>query len=234
MTGLTVITLTGGRPEAFALLRRWIHRQTFSGPVRWIVIDDCWPPTSIGVAPPNWAVETIRVTPHWRPGENTQMRNLKLALSIVGDDELVTFMEDDECYAAGWLDRVAREMALRPIVGQRMCRKYNLATRRYRELLAPTNASLCATAVTGAPLAALRNIVATTERRIVDRHLWRMFPTGRLFSGSYVTSLKRMPGRDGIDSGHRADFGDGEDDAEASTLRRWLGADFEHYERFIR
>ena len=38
--GITLITPTCNRPEAFALCEYWMSRQTYSGEIQWIVVDD--------------------------------------------------------------------------------------------------------------------------------------------------------------------------------------------------
>ena len=36
---LTLLTATGARPEAWAICERLMARQTYAGPVRWIIVD---------------------------------------------------------------------------------------------------------------------------------------------------------------------------------------------------
>jgi hypothetical protein len=66
---VTLLTVTGGRPEAWGLCKRWMAAQTVQ-PDRWIIVDD------VGDVPE----ATIQVTPRWQPGQNTQARNLLAGL----------------------------------------------------------------------------------------------------------------------------------------------------------
>src|SRR5690606_41613548 len=95
---LTVVTLTGGRPEGFALTQRWMARQTYKDRVRWVIVDDCLPRTEISRPPDNWTVEVLSPSPAGAPGQNTQQRNMLAALAVIRDDERVVIVEDDARY----------------------------------------------------------------------------------------------------------------------------------------
>lgn len=68
---LTLVTATGARPEAWALCERWMLRQTFAGPVRWVIVDDGPEPQPITFRRAGWELVLIRPAPFWRPGQNT-------------------------------------------------------------------------------------------------------------------------------------------------------------------
>jgi hypothetical protein len=225
---LHLLTATGARPEAFALCGAWMRRQTIEAPVVWVIVDDGPQPSAAPEGlPPSWRVKLIRPRALWRPGQNTQLTNMRRGLEEIPGDARLAIIEDDEHYAPGWLERVARELELSEQVGQQLSRKYNIATRRARELVHPWRASLCATAVRGGALQRLRRIVHAGTR-IIDGVLWRP-GIGRLFDGAYVTGMKSLPGRGGIDSGHAAAFGDIHD-PDLQLLRKWLGSDATEYE----
>lgn len=219
---LTILTPTGARPQAWALCMRWMRRQTYGGPVRWVIVDDGPEPQEVPTAPAGWQIEVMRPRQLWRPGRNTQLSNLRLGLSAIPSTASVAIVEDDEHYAPDFLARIAREIEAHEMVGQRLCRKYNLRTRRAKELLHPWRASLCTTAVRGGALARLRRI-AGAGVVIIDGVLWRP-GLGHLFDGAYVTGIKCCPGRGGIDSGHRDTFGDTHD-PDLQLLRAWIGDD---------
>lgn len=228
---LHVLTPTGARPEAWALCCRWMQGQSYAGGVRWVIVDDGPEPAAepAGLAP-GWTVELIRPPRRWHPGQNTQLPNLRLGLEAIPGSARLAIIEDDEHYAPGWLERCAAELELAEQVGQQLSRKYNIRTRRAKELLHPWRASLCATAVRGDALRRLRRIVHAGTR-IIDGVLWRP-AVGRLFDGCYVTGMKALPGRGGIDSGHRPKFGDVAD-PDLALLRSWLGPDATHYEAIM-
>src|SRR5690606_541362 len=191
---LQLLTPTGARPEAFALCVRWMQRQTYAGPVRWIVVDDG--PEAMPVpAVPGWQVEVIRRRPFWRPGQNTQAANMLAGLEAVDPSAPLLVIEDDDHYAPDWLEHCARVLEHAELVGETHARYYNVAQRRYRELPNTRHASLCATALRGDAVETLRQ-VCRNHARYIDMELWRQHP-GSLFQGGRVTGIKGLPGRGG-------------------------------------
>jgi len=224
---LVVITPTGGRHQSFKMLAECVRRQTYTGPVRWIVIDDCDPETEIPKVPPNWEVEWIRPEHRWSKGRNTQRRNLRIALRRVRPDDKVTCFEDDEHIAPQWLETLSKALDRHDLVGQKLCRKYNVKHRRALEINHPTRASLACTGMKGKALRMFRELCIQGPV-ILDGPLWQYTGSKALIGGAYVTGIKGVPGRGGIDSGHKAKFGDRED-PDGALLRSWIGDDAEVY-----
>lgn len=224
---LTVITLTGARPEGFALLSRCLQRQTYTGPIRWIVVDDCEPETQVSPPAWNWTVELVRPKDKWQPGMNTQARNMREALSMVPEDATVLFCEDDDWYSPDYIEHMAGALRVHEMVGLALSRKWNIANRRAKEVVNRRMSSLCCTAVRGAALRRFRQI-AQRGPRLMDVELWRYPCNSVQLDGSDVVSLKCLPGRGGIDSGHNNGFGD-IDDPEGDLLREWIGPDADEY-----
>ena len=223
---LTIITLTGARHEGFSLLARCLQRQTYTGPVRWIVVDDCDPMTRIPKMHGNWVVDIIRPRERWKHGQNTQARNMREALSIIPEDATVLVCEDDDHYQPGYLQYMADALQTRELVGLGLSRKWNLASRRAHEVFNPRMASLCCTGMRGKALSRFRRI-AQRGPRLMDVELWRS-GLGVPMHGEFVTSLKCLPGRGGIDSGHQERFGT-LSDPDGSLLRQWIGDDADDY-----
>jgi hypothetical protein len=226
---LTLLTATGARPEAWALCCLWMQRQDYVGRVKWIIVDDGKKP-SIPPDIPGWDIRIYRRRPYWRKGWNTQALNIRLGASKADPTDWLVIIEDDDHYKTGWLTRVEQELQEHELVGQLLCRKYNIGTCRGRALKDYRKASLCCTAMRGGALQAFRKI-ARRGPRLMDCDLWSGY-TGHLFDGDYVTSIKRMPGRGGIDSGHRREFGNLVD-SDGSLLRAWIGDDADHYREFM-
>lgn len=222
---LTIVTLTGARPEGFALLCEWMKRQTYKGKVRWVVVDDCDPITPID-APKGWIVDWIRPKEKWKPGMNTQAQNMNIALDVIQDDATVLFCEDDDWYAPDYLKVMAAELKKHDLVGQAVCRKWNIASRRACDYIEKRQSSLCSTGIKGEALTLFRGI-AKKAPKLMDIELWRSF-CGQLIEGCRVVSLKCLPGRGGIDSGHRAGFGT-ITDKKGDLLRSWIGDDADKY-----
>ncbi|HHA2844535.1 glycosyltransferase family A protein [Stenotrophomonas maltophilia] len=224
---LTLLTATGARPAAWALCERWMARQDYSGPVRWIIVDDGADPQPVTFRRDGWQLVLVRPSPHWAPGQNTQARNLLKGLAAVGPEERLVIIEDDDWYAPDWLTTIAAELEHAELVGEHRARYYNVAQRRGRQLANTGHASLCSTAMRGA---ALRDFADACRSRpkFIDLELWRRPRGRRLFGGHRVVGIKGLPGRGGIGMGHDLDF-NGEADPCGALLRNWVGQDAEVY-----
>ena len=206
-----------------------MRRQTYAGPVKWIIVDDGQEPQTVPEVN-GWEINIIRPNPCWRPGQNTLVRNVRVGLTHVINREPLLFIEDDEHYAPDYLARMETELQTHELVGQGLCRKYNLATMRAKERLYPSKSSLCATGIRGNATAAFRKI-ATHGYRFPDMVMWRN--GGHILrDATYVTGIKCMPGRPGIDSGHRPDFGD-IFDPNGALLKSWIGEDAVDYHQYM-
>ena len=103
---MIVITPTGGRPEAFALLARYLNAQTLPA-FRWLIVDDCDPATPVPVMRDGIEVEVIRPSWRWQPGQNTQAMCMAVALKRVPDDACVAVCEDDDWIGPTHLEMTA-------------------------------------------------------------------------------------------------------------------------------
>jgi len=77
MEDLTLLTMTGARPEAWAICETLMLRQTFTGAVRWIIVDDGPIAHPITFSRAMWVLEVVRPIPFWVSGKNTQARNIE-------------------------------------------------------------------------------------------------------------------------------------------------------------
>lgn len=224
---LTLLTATGARPAAWALCERWMARQDYAEPVRWIIVDDGPDPQPVTFRRDGWQLVLVRPSPHWAPGQNTQARNLLKGLAAVGPDDRLVIIEDDDWYAPDWLTTIAAELEHAELVGENRARYYNVEQRRGRQLANTGHASLCSTAMRGS---ALRDFADACRSRpkFIDLELWRRPRARRLFGGHRVVGIKGLPGRGGIGMGHDPDF-KGEADASGALLRQWVGEDAEVY-----
>lgn len=223
---IQLLTATGARPEAFALCVRWMRRQTYTGPVRWIIVDDGPEPLPVPAMP--WTVDRIRRSPYWQPGENTQALNLLRGLDSVDRRHPLVIIEDDDHYSPDWLEHVSRELNRAELVGEMRARYYNVAQRKGRELSNTAHASLCATAMRGGAIETFAHM-CRTKAKFIDLDLWRRHPSRHLFGGHRVVGIKGLPGRGGIGMGHSARF-DGKADPDGTLLRQWIGEDAEEYQ----
>lgn len=224
---LTLLTATGGRPAAFALLEKMMLAQTYAGPVRWIIVDDVHPAQPIAFEREGWELEVIYPDPLWKPGDNTQARNLLAGLAVVPADAKLVVVEDDDFYSPDWLETVDKWLEQAELVGECEARYYNVATKQGRQLHNRNHASLCSTAMRGNAIKTFRAI-CKTALKFIDIELWRQTRSRMLFTGSRVTGIKGMPGRGGIGMGHKRDFR-GQHDPDGKLLRSWIGANAEWY-----
>lgn len=218
---LTLLTATGARPDAWAICEKLMAAQDYSGPVRWVIVDDGPESQPITFSREGWGMVVIRPTPHWQPGQNTQARNLLAGLAAIWPFENVVICEDDDFYASDWLSTVAEKLAHAELVGEPRARYYNVSLRRGRQLKNESHASLCSTAMRGSALEQFRKICARSPK-FIDIELWRSVKSKYLFEGQRVTGIKGLPGRGGIGMGHRDDFA-GQADPDGELLRSWVG-----------
>ena len=212
---LTLLTATGARPEAWAICERLMARQDYTGPVRWVIVDDGTEPQPFTFAREGWTLEVIRPEPCWQPGQNTQARNLAAGLAMIGQDARVVVIEDDDYYPPEWLSVVDGWLQSHDLVGESYARYFNVRTGMGHAHRNNQHASLCATACKGKGLVALRKAVAN-RRTFIDMDLWGRC-RGKLRRANLTVGIKGLPGRDGIGGGHREDYG------QPMDLRDWLG-----------
>ena len=224
---LTLLTATGARPQAFALLERMMARQTYDRPVRWIIVDDGEVPQPITFSRPGWVLEVIRPTPYWKPGMNTQARNLLAGLERVFITDRLAIIEDDDRYSDDWLEVCDRHLEKATLVGETLARYYNVATRQGRQLNNVAHSSLCSTAMRGRAIDAFRQ-ACKVNQKFIDLDLWRKHRDALLFTGHRVVGIKGMPGRGGIGMGHNERF-KGQHDPDGRLLRQWIGDDADWY-----
>lgn len=224
---LTLLTATGARPAAWALCERWMARQDYTGPVRWIIVDDGPEPQPVTFRRDGWQLVLVRPSPHWAPGQNTQARNLLKGLAAVDPADRLVIIEDDDWYAPDWLTTVAAELQHAELVGEHRARYYNVQQRCGRQLVNTGHASLCSTAMRGSALQDFAD-ACRARPKFIDLELWRLARGRRLFGGHRVVGIKGLPGRGGIGMGHDPEFS-GEADANGALLRDWVGEDAEVY-----
>lgn len=217
---LTLLTATGMRPEAWAICEKIMMRQTYDGPVRWIIVDDGEPLQPITFFRKGWTMEFIHPTPCWHPGQNTQARNLLAGLARVGPSDRLVVAEDDDFVGPGYLADVDKWLDVADLVGEPMARYFNVASGTGFQHENKTHCSLCSTAMKGPGIAAFR-VAVSKKMKFIDMELWRIFQGSTFFSNTrHVVGIKGLPGRKGIGSGHRIAGG-----RNVGLLREWIGED---------
>ena len=223
--GLTLITPTGGRPEAFSLCERWIARQTYRGEVQWIVVDDCERST-----PLTMGQVSIRPQPFWRLGENSQHRNILAALPLVQFDK-VLIIEDDDWYAPTYLETMAWRLEAAPLVGEYPGRYYNVRSRMWMDCGNDKHASLFQTGIRAKYLPLLKGVCESGA--LIDVALWGTAGEKQLFGGNETVGIKGLPGRPGQGWPHRHGGELMTPDPDLELLCWWIGEDARAYREFF-
>lgn len=234
--GITVITPTGDRPLAFALCQQWMAHQTRK-PDQWIVVDDGKVPLM-----PAYGMTYVRREPRPDDPQHTLALNMQAALSHIKGDKIL-ICEDDEYYAPGYIEEMARRLDQAEVVGICRAKYYHLPTGGYVQIGNTGHASL---AETGFRKSFLPVVAECTKRGIVphylDEQIWRIVNeskrTGRkipshLFvddTTPLYVGIKGLPGRAGIGQGHNpAMYHNHLDAAGRPVLKQWIPKDHQIY-----
>jgi hypothetical protein len=225
---LTLLTATGCRPQAWAICEELMRRQNYAGPVKWIIVDDGEAAQPITFKRKNWTLMVVRPETFWKPGQNTQARNLMAGMELVEAKDQLVVIEDDDFYSPDYLTWCATWLEEFDLVGESFARYYNVKSKMARPLSNGEHASLCSTSMKGAALEAFRKELQPGVK-FIDINLWRNFKGKKtLQKGNRVVGIKGLPGREGIGMGHRNDFA-GQFDRSGSILRQWVGANADLY-----
>lgn len=225
---ITLITTTGWRPKAFELCEKYIARQTYKGPVQWIVVSDDNPekPTKM-----NMGQEYYQSPKIWRPGINTQRLSLDLAITKIKGD-YIFIIEDDDWVGPTYIETYLDILRHAPLIGECDTTYYSLRVRGYKNMENFKHASLCQTAFKKEYLPWFDRAV-NAGTLFVDIELWG---TARnkghkyiLFNGPKLAyGMKGLPGRDGIGYGH-TNTHEFISDPQFVKLKQLLGEDANAY-----
>lgn len=196
-----VVTCTGGRPELFALCRKWVER---CKPDVWLVgYDDGVPPDV-----PDGTLLAPYSNNHYARTETTRAhRGLSHVLMNVPRDHHVFIMEDDDYYPEHYIWPLYDLLQSGcPLAGPALEVRYHLPQQRFMTLThgnrQPPAAG--ATAVHADFLG--RYSVALLGPHGADHRAWRLIEGGRLTVDTKRISIKGvgygLPGRAGATSKH--------------------------------
>lgn len=234
---ITVITPTGDRAIAFGLCQRWIMQQTRT-PDQWIVVDD-----GMAAMEPYCPVDYVRRITQASEPKHTLSRNIKAALPLIKGDKIM-IIEDDEYYAPGYIEEMARRLDSSEVVGICNSKYYHLPTGGYENCKNMAHASLAETGFRASFLPVFSDCVDKgMDIYWLDDQMWRRIReskgtarpiTSELFVDSneplYV-GMKGLPGRVGIGVGHNPAFYQNKhrDGVDRSQLRKWVPKDYQVY-----
>lgn len=244
MNQISVITPTRDRSEAFALCVHWMSRQTYEGPVRWIIVDDGDIPVDRKLwdnwPKPGWEIFYKRRPPS--TDRNTLPYNMRAALKLVAGDKIL-IAEDDEYYSPRFIEEMSKGLDSFDIFGEGPAVYYNVVDRTWRQPKDAQHASLCRTGFRASQLPRMQESVdraALCGDPWIDLRFWglreietpenirKMIAPGLLLS----IGIKGLPGRAGLGTQHKPGIFPCLDH-DMAELRRLIGEDAKAYARFF-
>lgn len=172
-SGVTVITCTGDRPEAFILLNKWMNRQT-KQPNQWIVVDDGESPI-MGIGQFEY-VRRISETKF----KHTLCLNMAEALERIKYSK-VLFMEDDDWYSPSYIEYMSKLLDKADLVGINRAVFYHPQNRTYIVKNPVKQPALFQTGMKNTIIPIIRRICTDTANKerqlkdmgLIDVFLWR-------------------------------------------------------------
>lgn len=220
---VTLLTATGERHKTWPICEVLMMRQTYLGPVQWIIVDDGNVEQEVKFKRENWDIKIIRPFPRWNGESNTQARNLLEGIDVINRDSRVFIIEDDDWYSKDYVKSVNSMLDLYDMAGQIPSRYFNINTNNGKVFNNYKHSSLCSTALKGKALDAFI-CEAKKQHKFIDIALWKNFIGSKvLYDKCMVVGMKGFPGRAGIGSGHDNNFG------RKTDLKTWIGKDVEIY-----
>lgn len=222
---ITIITPTGFRPEAFKLCQNYIQRQTYRGPIQWIVVhDEGTEDLELTLPNPNIQIEVHKGPTVWQEGLNTQRLNMNLALSKV-KGKFIFVMEDDEWYSSRYLEIYCSLLEKFGAVGESNSKYFHVQVQGYKEMGNVSHSSLSQTAFR-VELLELMKMAVNSGNMYFDIVFWLTLqrdkiPTVLMNNKNLSIGIKGMPGRGGIGAGHRTK--DYIIDLDWKRLESWVG-----------
>lgn len=218
---ITLLTLTGDRPNQFALCEKYVAR--FKAEFdEWVVVDDGREPTKATMG------QKVLRLPFGLPPAESFDRNLRTGLAVITSPNLA-FIEDDDWYHPFYLDWCVEELKANTLVGEAPSIYFNISERLIRNMGNRGHASLCQTACRS-DLA--RSAVRYNRGTAFDMVLWESTVPKHISETSqpFVVGMKgHRTGRAGIGVGHRPRGEKWKPDPELAQLERLVGADVENY-----
>lgn len=251
---ITALTLTGDRPEAMALITRWMSHQTVK-PDQWLIVSDGKVPLSPVPSPAGIHVDYRRREPQPNDPQHTMIINMKEAVKHIQGD-IILIMEDDEYYGPRYIEVIMDKLNRYEVVGIGRSKYYHLPSGSYLKDCNLDNASLAQTAFRASYISEFTTLLEGDQ--YVDMRIWKhvgqkqslnwndkdVAPDREINGRGYIfddgndhlyVGLKGLPGRRGICWGHKGDHSHYKlhDTKDRKVLREWLGADMAEYERWI-
>jgi hypothetical protein len=213
---IALITPTGGRRKQIQLCAKWMKAQTYKGKVLWIIVDDCEPKTTEFIPKDfreNWEIVHIHPTPVWRPGQNTQSRNLQAGIDEVkkrSDIQAIFIIEDDDYYKPEYLLYMLAFFTGNDLCGEIQTLYCNVELLLYRRCLNARHCSLFQVMFSPKAIPIFEDVLSKNVK-FIDIEFFKNANEANLKIGTFkgldlAVGIKGLPGRKGIGSGHQLDI----------------------------
>ena len=242
--GVTLITPTGDRHAAFKQAEHYFSKQTWDGPVQWIVVDDGATPTPTSNLSAQQYIKVpsadqLGCCPGDRKAESLT-GNVLTALEHVQFDKIIIW-EDDDYYSPDYISQQVLRLNRFELVGEGCAHYYNVYERMYRVNRNTKHASFCQTALRASAIHALYTSCLKRTSAFIDGRLWTKALNKFVFQDTrHVIGIKGMPGRTGVGMGHRPKKGAKvragfKDDKLLAVLKQWLPTEYvDFYAQFYK
>lgn len=210
---IALITPTGARAKQFMHCRQWMKKQTYTGEVLWIIVDDALPVTTDCVTDEfreNWKIVKLYPRPQWMQGQNTQSRNILAGINYLKQNytketiQAIFIIEDDDYYKPIYLTEMVKRLGNYEAIGETRTIYYNVIWRRFIANANTIHSSLFQTALSWDGIPAL---LGSLKDKFIDARFWRLVKNKYLFSaGNLAIGIKGLPGRAGIGAGHQKNY----------------------------
>lgn len=242
---IVLITPSGARPEQIQFCASFMKRQTYSGNVLWIIVDDCNPRTTDFITDDfreNWKIVKRYPQPFWQPGQNTQNRNLQVGIIAIQEScpmnevEAIFMIEDDDYYSPDYLQNMMPKLDNYLVAGESFTAYYNVFFRRY---LPNGNATWSSLFQIAFRPSVISNFSHCFGNKLIDICFCQKagIPFNRInlfhlpYGKNWSVGIKGMPGRAGIGAGHTGNWGSG-DDQDWIILKSLIGEDYKFYTKY--
>lgn len=230
---IALITPTGGRPKQVDYIASYMKSQDYTGKVLWLITDDVIPFTTDFLQEgfkANWTIEKLYPEPYWQECENTQARNLLVAIEALEkrtDIDYVFIIEDDDYYKPNYLSKMISLFGDHKLIGQKGTSYYNVTTKQIRRMPNERHSSLFQTAFSIELLSTFKKVVESNHK-FIDFVFWKEVG-GFLFNDNLSIGIKGLSGRKGIGIGHKKEKLAKIPQINQEVLKQIFGEDFINY-----
>ena len=221
--GVTLLTPTGDRPICMKRAEYYFARQTYHGPIQWIIADDG--KEAFQSSFPTEGRSSVQIVHQKNKPFGQKARsitgNLLSTLEWIKYDKIMIF-EDDDWYHPEYIQIMIHRLNVYGLAGEGNAKYYNIKNRTYKICGNTKSASLCQTVFKSSLLPHFYTSLLKRESAFIDSRFWDKDVSKFCFQDrNYCVGIKGMPGRLGIGMGHRPSKSM-KSDKDFKILRQWI------------